>query len=197
MKPTSEEIRNLIREAELHPSDLFDPKELMTDPLVKEQMAVTSPASYEFARLRRELGESEKRAAQMEKEKNTLAEKVKAQEDAIVQSSLLTAKAKVAPLFEQAKATRKLDERQTKFILNRLERFVPSKPEDVTKEFDVYLDSEVDEYGKLARDIFGIEGKKAEGGNGKPTGVEPEDKKPAATDNKYLDPAQNPMIKLD
>jgi hypothetical protein len=90
---------------------------------------------------------------------------------------------------------RKLDDRQTKFIQNRLARFTPQKPDDVEKEFVAYLDAEIDEYGKIAKEIFGIEPAKppADGGGGEP---EPVKKQDPGTKNEYLDPAKNPMIKL-
>jgi len=74
-----------------------------------------------------------------------------------------------------------------------LDKFKPTKPEDVEKEFNFYLDSEVDEYGKIAK-LMGIEEKPTGGDKGGGTGPEVS---PAggATPNKYLSPATNPFIK--
>lgn len=199
MKPTADEIRNLIREAELQPSDLFEPKELTADPFVSERMKEknASPESfYELRKLNKTLAETEKRLADSEKEKVALTEKVKAQDAAIAASHIESARGRVPTLFEKLKTERKLDDRQTKFIQARLARFVPSKPEEVEKEFNTFLDAEVDEYGKIAKDVFGVGGeddKGKKGGSGSepvkgPSGGGPE--------NPYLDPAKNPMIKL-
>jgi hypothetical protein len=88
----------------------------------------------------------------------------------------------------------KLTEKQALFIEGRLDKFKPTKPEDVEKEFNFYLDSEVDEFGKIAK-LMGIEEKAAGGDKGGGTGPEVT---PAGetTLNKYLDPAKNPFIKL-
>jgi hypothetical protein len=125
-------------------------------------------------------GELEKQLADLKAEANTL--------------QIATATGKVRPLYDAQKATRKLTEKQALFIEGRLEKFKPTKLEDVEKEFNFYLDSEVDEFGKIAK-LMGIEEKATGGDKGGGTG--PEDK-PAgdATLNKYLDPAKNPFIKL-
>ena len=83
-----------------------------------------------------------------------------------------------------------------KFIQNRLGGFTPQKVEDLEKELNGHLDAELKEYATYAKDVFGIEieGKPPGGGNG---GTGPEGTKPGGPDNKYLDPAQNPMIKAD
>ena len=103
---------------------------------------------------------------------------------------------KVRPLYDAQKATRKLTEKQALFIEGRLDKFKPIKPEDVEKEFNFYLDSEVDEFGKIAK-LMGIEEKVAAGGGDKGGGTGPEDKSAGGTpENKYLDPTKNPFIKL-
>jgi len=196
MTPTAEEIRSMIREAELQPSDVFGPKELTADPFVSERMKekIASPESfYELRKLNKTLAETERRLADLDKEKKTLEEKVKTQDATITKSTLENAKSRAVPLFEKAKTDRKLDDRQVKFVQARLARFSPTKPEDVEKEFNTYLDAEIDECGRLAKDVFGIEDKTVDG---KKPGAEPHEPLPDATDSKYLDPAKNPMIKI-
>ena len=188
-KVTIEEVRDLIKADKIKPSDLFGAEVLADDPSVKGLIETENRRAVagEYAHRKRgeegfdkTKGELEKQLADLKAEANTLR--------------LATATGKVRPLYDAQKATRKLTEKQALFIEGRLDKFKPTKPEDVEKEFNFYLDSEVDEYGKIAK-LMGIEEKPPGGDKGGGTG--PEDK-PAgdATLNKYLDPAKNPFIRL-
>lgn len=195
-KPTAEEIRQLIREAELQPSDIFTVGEITADPIVTEQAReknVSSPqVYYELREHKRLLAEAEKRAKDAEKTSKDLTDQIKAKDDAIRAGAIEAAKAKVPTLFEKQKATRKLDAGQTKYIQSRLARFTPTKAEDVEKEFETYLDSEVDEFGKV-QEILGVKPK----GENKKGGIGPEDNSDVPGPDKYITPATNPMIKTD
>ncbi|OGD20332.1 MAG: hypothetical protein A2Y70_02005 [Candidatus Aminicenantes bacterium RBG_13_64_14] len=198
-KPTAEEIKQLIREAGLQVSDLFGIGEITADPAIKEQMREKNASPeiyYEMREMKRELAESGKRLAEAQKENAKLVEKASTQEAAIKAGQIEGAKGRVASLFEKAKAERKLEERQSKFIAARLARFVPQKPEEVEKEFNAYLDGEVDEEKRLAKDVYGIVEKPGGKGNGK-EGAEPTETEAADAQADYLDPAKNRMIKLD
>jgi hypothetical protein len=195
-KPTAEEIKQLIREASLQPSDLFGIGEITADPAIKEQMReknVSPEIYYEMREMKRELAESGKRLTEAQKENSKLAEKVTSQDAAIKAGLIEGAKAKVGQLFEKAKAGRKLEDRQSKFIAARLARFVPVKPEEVEKEFNAYLDGEIDEEKQLAKDVYGVVEKVGGGKEGAEPGVTEAGDAQAA----YLDPAKNEMIKLD
>lgn len=192
MDLTLEDVRAYLAQEKVKPSALFSVEDLTADPVIA-QMREKSPSNYEFARMRRELTEAEKKLADAEREKKDLSEKVKSQDAEISAGRLATAKQKVGQLFEAQKASRKLDDRQIKFIQNRLARFTPQKPEEIEKEFGSFLDQEIDEYGKIAKDVFGVpEPKPGEGDGG---GREPgkgDANKDVVPD--HLDPAKNPMI---
>lgn len=199
LTPTAEELKRMVREAGLQPSDLFMAGEITADPAIKEQMrerSVSPEIYYEMRELKRELAESGKRLAQAEKDKGVLEAQVKNKDEAIKTSAVETAKAKVPALFEKAKAERKLEERQSKFIAARLARFSPNKPEELEKEFGTFLDGEIDEEKRLAKDVYGIVEKPVKKGNGK-EGAEPGAVEPGEGEDDYLDPAKNEMIKLD
>lgn len=192
MEITLEDVKAYLTQEKKRPSELFSAEDLIADPVVAS-LREKSPSNYEFARMRRELTEAEKKLADLEREKASLLEKVKNQDGEISASRLEAAKQKVGQLFEQQKASRKLDDRQVKFIQNRLARFTPTKAEELEREFNAYLDGEVDDYGKLAKDVFGIEAAPAPGA----AGGEPDKggaAGPAADAN--LDPAKNPFIKI-
>ena len=188
-KVTIDEVRDLIKADKIKPSDLFGAEVLADDPSVKGLIETENRRAVagEYAHRKRgeegfdkTKGELEKQLADLKAVANTLR--------------IGMATGKVRPLYDAQKATRKLTEKQALFIEGRLDKFKPTKPEDVEKEFNFYLDSEVDEFGKIAK-LMGIEEKATGGDKGGGTG--PEDK-PAgdATLNKYLDPAKNPFIKL-
>lgn len=188
---TIDQIRGLIKAEKVKPSDLFGAETLTEDPVVKgfveteNRRAVAGEYSH---RKRTEEG--------FDKTKTELEKLIKDREAELNKLKLETAKGRAKSLYDAQKATRKLSEKQAAFIEGRLDKFSPTKVEEVEKEFNFYLDSEIDEFGKVAK-LLGIEDKKPEG---KPAagGTGPEEK-PAggAVENKYLDPAKNPFIKLN
>ena len=193
-KMTLAELKQAIQEGKFQPSDLFGREDIFADPTISEQVKekVSNASGYnirkledlteERAALKKKLDEAEVKITESEKEKDALR--------------LESAKTKVGSLFDTQKTERKLDEKQVKFIQNRLGGFTPQKVEDVEKEFNTHLDDELKEYETMAKDVFGIEIKEKppDGGNG---GTGPGKTPAPGTDNKYLDPAQNPMIKAD
>ena len=189
-KVTIDEVRDLIKADKVKPSDLFGAEVLAEDPSVKGLIETENRRAVAGEYAHRKRGEEgfDKTKGELEKQ---LAD-LKAEN---VQLLLTTATGKVRPLYDAQKATRKLTEKQALFIEGRLDKFKPTKPEDVEKEFNFYLDSEVDEFGKIAK-LMGIE-EKAAGGGDKGGGTGPENS-PAGetTPNKYLDPAKNPFIRL-
>ena len=189
MDLTLEDVRTFLSQEKVKPSDLFGPEALAADPSVRgiAEDKVRERIAGEFARRK----EAEEKLAKIE---STQAEKEAVLRKENADLKLATAKSKVGQLFEAQRASRKLDERQIKFIQPRLERFNPSKPEAIEQELNAWLDAEVDEYGKIAKEVFGVEPEKQEP---KP-GAEPTDHKGGSgvPREKFLDPAQNPMIKL-
>jgi ribosomal protein L29 len=187
---TIDQIRDLIKADKVKPSDLFGADILADDPSVKGLIETENRRAVagEYAHRKRgeegfdkTKGELEKQLADLKAEANTLR--------------ISAATGKVRPIYDAQKATRKLTEKQALFIEGRLEKFKPTKPDDVEKEFNFYLDSEVDEFGKIAK-LMGIEEKAASGGD-KGGGTGPENQPASdATLSKYLDPAKNPFIKL-
>jgi hypothetical protein len=187
---TVDQIRDLIKSENIRPSDIFPMEKLTADPAVRgfAEDRVRERIGSEFQHRKAAEEELEKLKKEAVDKESALTEKLKSLE-------LNAAKAQIGPLLEKQKETRKLDERQLKFVQNRLTRFNPKNPADVEKEFTSYLDEQIDEYGKLAKDVFGIEEKKADDkGN---AGVGPDKTKSAAdaSKSKYIDPKQNPMIK--
>ncbi len=189
---TIEDVKTFLKAEKIQPSDLFGAERLAEDPAVKGlvESETRRAVAGEYAhRKRTEEG--------FDKTREELEKQLKDKDAELDRLKVESAKAKVVPLFDKQKADRKLDEKQIKFIQARLERFVPKSAEEVEKDFNAYLDSEVDEYGRLAKEVFGIEPAKENGnGSSKDSGTGPDEGKPAGPAvSKYLDPAQNPFIK--
>jgi len=196
---TLEELKKAIKEAKLTASDIFGQDDLMADPLIKEQVQekIKNARGYDhrkFEELVEEKASLQTKLADAEK-------KVEEHEKTIGKLQLETVKSKVDDLFEAQRKERELDERQEKYLKNRLSRFAPKDAEKADSEFNEWLDSQLDDYKRDA-EALGIEVKTEEKGDGddggKKKGTEPDDDKgKTRPEDKYLDPAKNPMIKTD
>lgn len=197
-KPTAEGIRQLIREAELQPSDVFTVGEITADPIVTEQAREKGAGPelhYQLRDMKRLLADSEKRLTETEKERKALADQIKTKDEALKTGQIESAKTKVGSLFEKQKTERKLDDKLAKYVQARLPNFTPAKPEELDKEFNTFLDAQVEDYKKISKDVFGIEIKADDKGEKK--GGEPDETKDVPAGDEYLNPLTNPMIKLD
>ena len=193
---TLEEIRAAIQEGRFRPSDIYDPEVLFADPVIKDQVKekVRNATGYDM----RKHDELINQKAELERKLKDGEQKIKDQDERIRTLTLDTAKTQVGSIFEKQKELRKLDEKQVKYIKIRLPKFSPQKPEELDKEFNAYLDTELDEYGKFAKEL-GIETKPADHGKvPKPgTGSEGGTNEGGDDESKYINPATNPMIKTD
>lgn len=185
---TKDQIRDLIKSENLRPSDLFETEHIVADPIVK---------GYAEDRIKERIGAEFARRKDAE-EKLTKLQEGQGDKEADLLKQIATlkagaAKAQLGPMLDKQKADRKLDDRQLKFIQSRMSKFEPKNPDELDKEFNSWLDDSIDEFGSLAKDVFGI---KAEDPKGEPKGGEP-DNRGASGDagSKYLDPKQNPFIK--
>ena len=191
MDITIEDVKSFLKAEKVQPSDVFGVDVITSDPAVKGYVETESRRAVagEYAHRKRTEEGFDKTREEFEK-------RATASEALVSQLRLDAAKGQVGGLFAKQAAERKLTDQQAKFVQARLARFTPSKVEEVGKEFNSYLDAEIDEYGRLAKDVFGVEEKKVEGDKGKP-GAESGGNPASPTLNPYLDPAKNPFIKLD
>ena len=188
---TPEEIKKAILEAGLQPSDVFTKDGLTADPLIVEHVRekTANPEGYHIRKLQKDLVEAEGKAAKAEADKKIVEELLTKQSEDIKSLKSENAVSKVGTLFETEKTKRKLEGKVVKYIQSRLPSFKVNNPEEIEKEFSTYLDSTVDEFKTVAKDVFEIEDKPADPN----IDLGPEGDKDTP-DNKYLDPAQNPMI---
>ena len=157
---TPDEIKKAIRESKLRPSDLFGSDEIADDPTVQGVIRDRRRNEEGFGKRMEEKLESEK--AKLEQEKKDLQAKLDASNKGLL-------KTKAAESFKPAIEKRKLDEKQTTFILKNQTKFEPKSEESLAGDLDRFLDAQLDEF-KANAEIFGVklgEGGKAGIGEGK------------------------------
>lgn len=183
-----EDVKQFIRESKVKPSEVFEPDVLTADPIVRG-----------FARDsgKGEVGKQFRLRAEAEEDLAALKKKyeddLKVRDEKIKTLSLDATKGKIPGLFAKKAQDRKFDERQKKFIEARLAKFTP--PEDATQlevALDKHLDSEVDEYKVIAKDVFGIVDPNAPAESG-PKGGEPKTGDGGGGKKDYADPANSPI----
>ena len=183
---TLEEMKDAVREMGLKPSDLFRVEHLAEDPSVKGFLgeATKKALAEEYWARKRD----EAKWAEEQKKVQAEIEAVKAENKGL---KTTTAKSLIPGLFEKKKADRKLDEKQAKFILKRLDKFEPPEEgKDLDKALDKHMDDELDEYMKLASDVFGI----VPPPGGEKKGSEPKEGGDEPPDLKYSDPNLSPLL---
>jgi hypothetical protein len=157
---TKTELIAAIREAKLTLSDLFSPREIADDSTVQDVIREKRRNEDGFETRMSTKLEAEK--AKLEQEKKDLQTKL----DTSLKAGLKTRAAEaVKPAIEK----RKLDEKQTAFVLKNAAKFEPKSEESLAGDLDKFLDAQLDELKGFA-EIYGIkpgEGGKAGVGAGK------------------------------
>ena len=141
-----DEIKKAIRDAKLKPSDLFGSNEISEDPIVQEVIR---------DKRRNEEGFGKRMEEKLEAEKTKLEQAVKdltAKLDAKDKTLLRT---KAGESLKPAIEKRKLDEKQSAFILKNGAKFEPKSEESLAGDLDKFLDAQLDEFKGYA-EIMGI-----------------------------------------
>lgn len=160
------EMKDVIKEGNLSPSDLFGVEALTADPLVKgfvdsSLKELKGKLKGEFEARKRVEGEHETTETETDKEKKALVEENK-------KLKIETAKIMSKDLFSTKSKERKLDDKQNQFIESKQADFVPEDPEQLDKEVDKFMDEKIEEYKKTA-EIFGVKVEVPEGEEKKET----------------------------
>lgn len=163
---TIAEMKTLIKEEKVKPSDLFGIEVLTDDPSVKSFVAASckDAVAGEYTHRKRLDTKFDSDKADWEKDKD-------AKEKEIKDLKAAGAKRDAVDLFTTKIKERKLDEKEIKFIESKQTDFTPEDPEKLDKEVDTFMDSKIEEFKKTA-EIFGHkveteEEKKGGGGPGK------------------------------
>ena len=159
------EVKKLIEEEGISPSEIFGRDSLIDDPIVKGYVKaeVQEATTGEYVSRKRKEEGLDKDRAEWEKEKKEKDEKIKKLE-------IDSAKVKATELFNTKIKERKLDKQQESFLKSKQDDFIPEDPENLEKEVDKFMDKNVEEYNTTAK-IFGqkVDEKKEETkGGGEP-----------------------------
>jgi hypothetical protein len=154
-KITIDEIRTVIKEGKLQPSDIFAAEDITADPVFKGNVnAMREKLAGEYAHRKRD-------EEGFDKTRKDLEDKINAKDAEIVGLKKSAAKAMLPALFTKIKGERKLDEKQEKFLLPRIEKFEPKETERVESEFNIFIDEGIKEFNELA-EVFGVKAEKTE-----------------------------------
>jgi len=188
-----DELRQLIKAQKTKPSDLFDLDDLAEDAVLKGYIDQIKKNQYGAgaAHLRRTEEEFDKKRKEFEDENAKLKKEIAARDSQL-------AKAQIPNLFEKVAAARKLEPKQKEFIAPTLDKFEPKKIDEIEKELNLHLDSQLLELKRFEQ-LYGVKGdEQQQSGEKKDSGSAPEQRKEApAGDDKYLMPEFNPMIPRD
>jgi len=148
-KITIDDIRTVIKENSIPPSDLYDRDTLTDDPVVKGHVkaVVKEEGMGEYHARKRTQTESAEKVTELET-------KMKERDDEIIKLKKATAVTKLADLYKVEKDKRKFDDKQDTFIKSNLKKFEVSDPDKIGEEFSIFLDGQVDDF-KVVSKVFG------------------------------------------
>ena len=151
-KITLGEMKELIKEEKILPSDLFGVGGLTEDPLVRGYLdssvkELKGKLSGEYDARKRVEKDGDKTKDEWSDEKKALLDENKT-------LKVGAAKVKAAELFGTKIKERKLGEKESKFLKSKQSDFLPQDLEALEKEVDAHLDKTLEEYKETAK-IFG------------------------------------------
>ena len=172
---TKSEIKDVIKEGGLKPSDLFSNDDLTDDPFVKGFVkdAEKAASSGEYAHRKRT-------DTKFDTEREDWEKKDKEKDDEIKKLKVKDAKRDAVDLFATKIKERKLDKQQSQFVEKKQKDFTPDDIENLDKEVDKFMDGAVEEFKETAK-IFGVKTEKTKEGEeekeitGSPPGSEEEE----------------------
>lgn len=186
---TIDDVREFIKVNKVKPSDLFSVDTLTDESVVKEFFKDDKSAA-----VRAEWEHRTRTDKKMQEMKVDYDKQISTLKEEKAQVAKTVAKAQVPALIDKLAKDRKLDEKQIKFINARVGKFEPKEAEKLTAELNAHLDAEIDEYKKTA-EIFGIkQDVKTDADKTGSTGAGADQTSHEASEDKYLNPATNPLI---
>ena len=186
---TLDEIKQSIKAAGFKPSDVFEKEILIDDPIMKGY--VKEKVAGEFYHRKRTDEKFDEERKKWEEEKKKYEELLKEKEITLAK---ITAKEKLQEIVK----TRKLDEKQAKYIEKDFSKFKLENPEKLEEELNKFVDSSLDDYEKTM-EILGLKKEDDKKGNedDKPGAGADEGDKNIENDEDYVDPEKNDFIPTD
>jgi hypothetical protein len=153
---TPDEIKKAIREGKLKPSDLFGSDEIADDPTVQGVIRDRRRNEEGFGKRMEEKLEAEK--TKLEQEKKDLQTKL----DIATKGAL---KIRGSEAIKPAIEKRKLDEKQSAFILKNAAKFEPKTEESLVGDLDKFLDAQLEDLRGFT-ELYGIKADAGKAGVG-------------------------------
>ena len=154
------QVKDLIKAENITPGQLFTLGALSEDPsvqdLIKSESRSAQKGEYEHRKRTDKKFDDERE--KWETEKKELEGQIKTLKPKAIQNDRDAS-------FKKITEARKLDEKEVKFINRKLGGFVPEKTEDMDKELDKFVDTQLDDFKAIAADM-GIELPKKDGADG-------------------------------
>lgn len=152
-KITKSEIKEIINEEKISPSELFGVEILTNDPLVKGYVDAIIKETQ--GKLRGEAEQRRRGEEGLDKTRKEWEDKKKLLEDENTNLKLEAAKVKAIDLFVTKMKERKLTKQQMTYIDAKKENFTPKDIEKLDSEVDQFLDVQVKDC-KAMGTIFGV-----------------------------------------
>ncbi len=152
-KITKSEMKEIIREEKILPSELFEPDSLTTDPFVKSFVSAATKETQ--GKLRGEAEQRRRGEDGLDKDRKEMEEKHKAIEDENKTLKNQVAKVKASELMSAKIKERKLPPHQIKYIDKKKDDFVPTDIENMNSEVEKFLDTQVEECKDMGK-LFGV-----------------------------------------
>jgi hypothetical protein len=143
-----DDIRQVIKAEKINPGDLFTMGALSEDPSVQDLIKSESRSAQkgEYEHRKRTDKKFDEEREKWEAEKKELEGQIKALKPKAIQNDRDAAFKKIAD-------SRKLDEKEIKFINRKLGGFTPEKMEDLDKELDTFVDTQLEDFKVIATDL--------------------------------------------
>jgi len=143
------EVKKLIEEEGISPSEIFGRDSLIDDPIVKGYVeeARKMASSGEYAHRKRTDEKFDESREEWEKEKEKKDEEIK-------KLKIEGGKRDATELFSSKIKERKVDKQQEAFLKSKQGDFLPEDLENLDKEVDKFMDTKLEEYKETAK-IFG------------------------------------------
>lgn len=178
------ELRALVKELEVKPSDVFEEDVLRNDPLIVEYVKKEKQGEYLH---RKRTDEAFDRArAEWEKEKQMLESKIK-------ELSVEKTKYQVNDVLQELAQERNLNEVQVKFINKNLKKFEVKEPEKVKEELDKFIDEQLNDFEETQKLLLGDKSDNQENAD---KGTPPADNSTGDEEDEYENPEKNEFINV-
>jgi len=154
------EVREAIQEGKFTIGDLFSDEEIKELAAIKDLEKKHADEQAHAKRVEKKYGEERDAHLNTQKE----MDKIRAENKTLSETSNKLA---VGSLFDKSLEKRKLGEKEQAFIKKTLDKFASDKKGDeLAREFETFMDKQIDEFSEMKKLLVGEGSKGKEGGEG-------------------------------